>query len=159
MNEVVHQEKRSVVLDSSAMLALLNNEKGGPLVAALLADVHVTAYAHSVNLVEVFYDFGPQGSGENLINAEKAMAALRRANVIERNDLDGEFWRDVAFLIAERRSHPPRAEKPNEKPRLALGDAFGLALARRLNCEFVTADRTEIEPLQKAKLCRAVFLR
>lgn len=154
-----NREKRCVVLDSSAMLALLNNEKGGPLVAALLADVGVTAYAHCVNLVEVFYDFGPQGSGQNLINAEKAMQALRRAKVIERSDLDGEFWRDVAFLIAERRSHPPRPEKPREKARLSLGDGFGLALARRLNAEFVTADRGEIEPLHERKLCRAVFLR
>lgn len=151
--------KRAIVLDSSAMLALLNHEKGGPFVAELLADVNVTSYAHSVNLVEVFYDFGPHGDPQNLINAERAIAALQRAKVIERSEMDGEFWRDVAFLVAERRSHAPRPEKPREQPRLALGDAFGLALARRLNCEFVTADRTEVEPLHDEGLCRAVFLR
>lgn len=44
-------------------------------------------------------------------------------------------------------------------PRLALGDAFGVALSRRLNGEFVTKDRTEIEPMHDAGFCRALFIR
>ncbi len=141
------------------MLALLKDEAGSEMVRHLLEDEQVTSYAHAVNLCEVFYDFGSPSLPQNQARAQTALDALFEAAVIECNDMDGQFWRDVAFLIAERRSHPPRAAKPREKARLALGDAFGLALARRLNCEFITADRGEIEPLQNAGLCRAVFLR
>lgn len=152
-------QTRIVVLDSSAMLAYVKNELGGPFVASLLGDEDVTAYAHAVNLAEVFYDFGPPSSAQNLANSQKAIAVLEAAGVVERADLDGPFWRDVALLIAERRAHAPDAAKPKQKPRLALGDAFGVALARRLGGEFVTADRAEIEPIHAAGFCRATFIR
>lgn len=150
---------RIVVLDSSAMLAYVKNEAGGPFVAALLGDEDVTAYAHAVNLAEVFYDFGPPSDARNLANSQKAIAVLETAGVIERGDFDGPFWRDAALLIAERRAHAPDPGKPKQKPRLALGDAFGVALARRLGGEFVTADRAEIEPMHAVGFCRATFIR
>lgn len=141
------------------MIAYLQGEEKGEKVRVLLLDKTIVKLAHSVNLCEVLYDFGPISNPDNKKLGQEALETLFKAGVIERSDLDGEFWRDVAFLIAERRSHPPRPEKPREKARLALGDGFGLALARRLNAEFVTADRGEIEPLHERKLCRAVFLR
>lgn len=141
------------------MLALLNRELGGETVRDILENKNVTSYAHAVNLCEVFYDFGPQSLADNRERAELFLQRLFLTGVTERQDMDAEFWRDIAFLIAERRAQLPRPEKPNEKSRLALGDAFGLALARRLDCEFVTADKTEIEPLQNAGLCRAHFIR
>lgn len=152
-------EPRIVVLDSSAMLAYVKNEVGGPLVAALLGDENVTAYAHAVNLCEVYYDFGPQSNPPCLANSQKALEVLKAASVIERNDMDGSFWRDIAFLIAERRAQLPDPTKPKQKPRIAMGDAFGLALARRLDAEFVTSDRHELEPIQAAGWCQVVFIR
>ncbi len=148
---------RVVVFDSSAMLALLKSEPGGETVWRLVRDRSVTTYAHAVNLCEVLYDFGPVPL--NLERARRGLQVLSDAKVIERNDMDADFWRDIAFLIAERRAQAPRMEKPREKPKLALGDAFGIALSRRLGCEFVTADKTEIEPLQSAGMCRVEFIR
>lgn len=147
------------VLDSSAMLAYSRNETGGTVVAALLADPQNIVYAHSVNLAEVFYAFGPPSVAANLATAERTMSALQTAGVIERADLDAAFWRDIALLIAERRAAPRDPAKPKAVPTLALGDAFGLALTRRLGGEFVTGDRSEIEPMEKAGFCRAVFIK
>ena len=45
----------SLVFDSSAMLALLRDEKGAAFVQELL-DSDAPKYAHAVNIVEVFYD-------------------------------------------------------------------------------------------------------
>ena len=147
------------VLDSSGILAYFKNEIGGALVANILADVTSTVYAHSVNLVEVRYDFGAPSVEANRRAANLALAQLFAAGVQERRDNDAEFFEDIALLIAERRAQSPDLSNPKQKPRLALGDAFGLALSRRLNVEFVTADQSEIVPMQVAGFCRALFIR
>jgi PIN domain nuclease of toxin-antitoxin system len=137
------------VLDSSAMLAYLHGETGGELVRDVLADPDrdVAVYAHAVNLCEVFYDtlkaYGPTV-------AESVIANLKADGVEERNDMDAAFWRDVATLIATQRASGGH---------LALGDAFGLALARREGGDFYTADRHELEAVAKAGLCAVTFIR
>lgn len=135
------------VFDSSAMLAYLNDESGADVVEQLLADANATKYAHAVNLCEVFYDFLRSGDPAT---AENAVADLKRLGIIERNEMDAAFWRDLALLIATHRSGSRR---------LALGDAFGVALARRLNADFVTADRGELEAVASAQSCRIHFIR
>ena len=147
------------VLDSSGMLAYLKNGAGGALVANILSDVTSTVYARSVNLVEVRYDFGAPSVEANRSAAKLALSQLFAAGVQEKRDNDSEFFEDVALLIAERRAQWPDPNNPKQKPRLALGDAFGLALSRRLNVEFVTADQSEIVPMQTAGFCRALFIR
>lgn len=125
----------SLVFDSSAMLALLRDEKGADAVSDLLSDADVPKLAHAVNLCEVFYDVLRTG-GE--ADAEAGIAALQREGIEERDDMEEAFWRDVAALVAKYR---------NGGKRLALGDAFGVALARRLNAAFVTADHGELDAL------------
>lgn len=143
------------VLDSSAMIAYLKREPGGDVVAALLQGDEAI-YAHAINLVEVFYDFLGKSSPSG---AEQAIADLKTDGIIERSDLDGAFWRDVASIIAARRAQAPRPDKPNQKPRLALGDACGLALSRRLDAEFVSADRAELDPIHQTELAKVLFIR
>ena len=128
------------------MVALLKNEPGAQFVQDLIDDADVPKYAHAVNLIEVFYEFRTQSTAI----AENAIADLKSLGIEERNDLDSAFWRDVATIIADARRNAGK---------LALGDAFGVALARRLDADFVTADRHKIEPLQQAKVCRAIFIR
>lgn len=65
---------RVLVFDSSAMLAYLNGEAEGVLVADLLKQPNSEFFAHSVNLTEVFYDFGPPSVAQNLLHAQKALA-------------------------------------------------------------------------------------
>ncbi len=131
------------------MLAYLNGEPGGDLVRGILFDQErdVAVYAHAINLAEVFYDFL---RSNDQATAEAAIADLKAAGVIERNDMDAAFWRDVAMLINTQRS---------ASFKLALGDACGLALARRESCDFYTSDRTELAPVQAAGLCAVTFIR
>lgn len=136
----------SLVFDSSAMLALLRDEPGADFVQNLIDDADVPKYAHAVNFVEVFYDFLKQSREI----AENAIADLKSLGIEERSDLDGAFWRDVATIVCDARK---------DGGHLALGDAFGIALSRRLDADFVTADRHEIEALANANICRAVFIR
>lgn len=137
------------------MLAYLNNETGGEAIRNYVENGD-EIYAHAINLCEVFYDFLRTSP---VAEAEAAIATLKTDGILERNDMDAACWRDVATLIATRRAQPAHPSKPSEKPRLALGDACGLALARRLNADFVTSDRGEIEPIQKAGLANVIFIR
>lgn len=137
------------------MIAYLDEENGAHVVAEILRSGE-DFYAHAINLVEVFYDFLMESSASE---AEKAIADLKTDGILERGDMDGAFWRDIALLIATRRAQPPRPEKPREKPRLALGDACGLALARRLDAEFVSADRAELGAIHQTGLARVLFIR
>ncbi len=138
-----------IVLDSSAMLAYAKGEVGGDLVRDLLFDDErdVPVYAHAVNLAEVFYDVLGTHSATD---AESTITTLEEAGVIERNDMDGVFWRDVATLIATQRAAGHK---------IALGDACGIALARRENADFYTSDRAELQYVESAGLCRITFIR
>lgn len=141
------------------MLAHLRGEIGGALVTSILSDVSAKVFAHSVNLVEVRYSFGAPSIPGNSQKASAALSQLFAAGVQERRDNDGPFFEDVALLIAERRAQLRDPARPQSVPTLALGDAFGLGLSRRFGVPFVTADQTEIVPLQTAGLCLALFIR
>lgn len=135
-----------IVLDSSAMLAYLRGELGGETVRDILAQ-NSTVYAHAVNLCEVYYDFFRNSDNST---AENAIVCLKADGIIERNDMDSTFWRDVATIITTQRKSGNR---------LALGDAFGLALARREDSVFYTADRSELQPVMARGLCKVTFIR
>lgn len=135
------------VLDASAMVAFFKAEPGAAVVGAMLADPKIEVFAHAANLCEVFHAIWRH---ESEARADEVLAELKLAGVIERADMDGAFWRDAGSLIARRRI---------AKSSLPLGDALGVALARRLDAEFITSDKHEIEPLHQANLVKAVFIR
>ena len=147
----------TLVLDSSAIIAFLAGEPEGQIVRALLIQANEEAegevFAHAVNLAEVFYDVQSKTSAER---AEAEIERLFSLGIRERSDIDGLFWRSVAGLIARVRVTP---NLQGTRGNLALGDAFGVALANRLGADFVTKDRTEIEPLHAAGLVSALFIR
>lgn len=130
------------VYDASALLAYLNDEPGADFVAQSLLDETVTHYVHTINLLEVFYRFARR---DDILVARNAIADLRTTNLQERDDLDTAFWEDAATLKAD---HV-----------VALGDCCGLALARRLGAEFITADRGDMKTATAAKVCTVTFIR
>jgi PIN domain nuclease of toxin-antitoxin system len=138
----------SLVFDSSAMFAFLFDETGADAVEELLDDADVPKYAHAVNLCEVFYRVTLKQNSTTA--AQEAMTTLREAGIVERNDMDAALWQDVAKLVAAQRGSGHG---------LALGDAFCVALARRLSADVVTSDHAEFDPIASLGLASVTFIR
>lgn len=131
-----------LVFDSNAFIAFLRGEKGAQTVRSIF-DSGEPCYVHSINFAEVFYDIS---RGADVLQAREALRGFVHIGVIERTDMDAAFREDVAQLKADWR-------------RISLADCCGLALARRLNAEFVTADHHEMDVLNAAHVARLRFFR
>ena len=108
------------VLDSSAILALLNDEAGGDVVAEILPSSVVS----TVNLAEVIASLVNKGvSGAD---AEAALLTL---------DCKSEPFRREEALLAG------RLRESTRQAGLSLGDRACLALALSLGLPVLTADR------------------
>lgn len=135
-----------IVFDSSALVAFVRDERGADVVAPLL-EADTPRFIHAANLCEVLHILWRREGQET---AQEAVSDLLGAGIEERADMDGALWRDAAGLIAQRRIAGGS---------LPLGDALGVALARRLGARFVTSDRAEIEPLERAGVVNVLFIR
>ena len=123
------------VLEACAIIALLLGEPGEEVVWAHLLEKDATCLAHSLSLCEVFYDFyrdsGKAAAGE-------AIEDLKWLGVIERKDLDEEFWRGVGALKGKYR-------------RVSLADCFAIELTRRVAGTLLSSDHHELDPLAAAR--------
>lgn len=124
------------------MIAYLNGEPGAAVVDGMIKESGKECVAHSINLCEVYYDTLRIADEPT---AEQAIKDLLDAGVIERDDIDHVFWREVG--------------KIKSRGRISIADAFCAALAQRLNGEAVTSDRREFEPLAVAGVCTVTFIR
>ncbi|HEX4113503.1 MAG TPA: type II toxin-antitoxin system VapC family toxin [Stellaceae bacterium] len=109
-----------IVLDASALLALLRSERGGERVGAVLNGASMT----SVNFSEVVQHYARHGVAE--VDIRKTLAPLPLACV----PFDEELAYDAGLLI-----------KKTHSAGLSFGDRACLALARRLGAKVLTADR------------------
>lgn len=136
-----------MVFDSSAFLVYTRNERGVETVSDLLDDASAPRYVHAANLCELLHQVW-RSDGQEV--AEVTVAEFLALGIQERTDMDSELWRDAASLIAARRIAGRS---------LALGDALGIALARRLGVPFVTAEHGELDALDAAGVCEFIFVR
>ncbi len=111
----------NAVLDSSAVLAVLNAEPGADLVAALLDDALVS----TVNYAEVVTKLIERGSTDAQTEAALRAIALTTA------DFDLPLARRTGTMRADTRRHG-----------LSLGDRACLSLAEREGVPAITADRS-----------------
>jgi ribonuclease VapC len=109
-----------VVLDASAILALLKDERGASKVAGVIADASVCA----VNQAEVISHFIHLGAPLDEI---RAMPGALPYLVVSADD-------DLAWDVGSLRSVTASAG-------LSLGDRFCLALAKRIGAPAYTADK------------------
>jgi PIN domain nuclease of toxin-antitoxin system len=137
-----------LVFDASSLLAYLLAETGWQAVESLLNDEDNACYAHALNLHEVYRAFGLK---MDRTAAAEAIQKLYDAGLTSRPDMDEPLWKDAADLVVTARQAP--------KATLATGDAFGMALARRLGAEFVSAERKEIDRLVPLGFCPIRFVR
>lgn len=131
-----------IVLDASAILAMLRGEHGGDLVAAILIENEATVCAHAANLCEVFYDQIREYGEESAL---EIMAELQSLGISSRTDFDAEFWQEIGSL---------KVAFP-----LSFCDCVGLSLAKRLNADFLTSDRGEMEAVANQGEIGIVFIR
>ena len=131
-----------LVFDSGPIIAILRFEQGAASARQLLRDNQGNCVIHAVNLMEIYYGCLREGGSDY---ADKVLDTIARAGIEIRNDLDIEFLRDTSFL------------KVNHK--MSLGDTFGVALARRLGCEFVSTDHHELDAVGAAGVCKLHFIR
>lgn len=130
------------VLDASAMLAILHDERGADAVAGIITEPESVIYAHAVNLCEVYYWTYRNGGASK---AMLAMTGLQALGIETRSDMDEHFWHDAGIIKANHR--------------LSLADAFAIALARRVDCQLVTSDHHELDALAAVGICQFLFFR
>ena len=135
-------EKIVKILDSSAMIAYLRQEAGALIVEQTMTDPNNICYAHAINLCEVYYDAIRVGG---LADAEKSLQDLFDLGVIERNDFDTAFWKEVGCLKA--------------KHKASLADFCAIALTNKLNGTVLTSDHHEFDKLAQDAVCSIQFIR
>lgn len=131
-----------IVLDASAMIALLRNESGAAVVDALLTSDTDRCIAHALNLCEVYYDFFRSADEST---AKSAVADLENLGLAVREDMDRAFWQEVGRYKATNK--------------VSLADCVAIALANRVGGEVATSDHHEFDALAAAGLCRVRFIR
>jgi len=133
----------NLVMDSSALIALLRGEPGGELIPPFVDEPSNECYIHAINLCEVYYGFRRETGDQNAL---RVLEAIRAMPIIVREDMDTDFWLSAGCYKADLR-------------RVSLADCFCMVLANRLDAELVTADRQEFGPAAEQRLCRVRFVR
>ena len=124
------------------MIAYLQKEPGGLVVAGKLIDPNVDCYAHAINILEVYYGTVRKSS---VVDAEQAIARLEADGVIIRRDMDDAFLFAVGKLKAG--------------GGISIPDCFCIVLAQTLGGEAVTSDHGEFDRLVPLGLCPIIFIR
>ena len=171
----------NLVLDASAAESLLFARSGAEIVEAALLEAEAIAFIHLQNLIEIVYvthrraalaNFlanhserqnptepdRPDLTGLDFLNpaifdrnagnraANDVQPRLAAIGVQTATATDETLWQDAARLKSQFR-------------RVSLADCFGVALARRLDAEFLTADRHGLEALDAAGVANFTFIR
>ena len=129
-------------LDACAMIAYLRGETGGAVIDGFLNAPTDLCYAHTVNLLEVYYDFIRRHDEPT---ARQALQDLATAGVIERRTLNKPFVRRVGQLKA--------------RGRISLADCFCVVLAQKVSGQVVTSDHHEFGPLVPLGIVPIMFIR
>ena len=124
------------------MIAYLRGEAGGTVVDGFLNADGDQCYAHTINLLEVYYDFIRKHDEPT---ARQALEDLAAAGVIERRTMSKSFTRRVGQLKA--------------RGRISLADCFCVVLAQDLQGQVVTSDHHEYDPLVLLGIVPIQFIR
>lgn len=135
-------ERVAYILDACAMIAYLRNEIGADIVREILIDEKNECYAHAINLCEVYYDFWRVGGK---VAAEQAIEDLLLFGVVERNDFDTDFWKDVGEIKVSNKA--------------SLAGWCAIALTNRLDGTILTSDHHEFDKIAQDNICSIEFIR
>jgi ribonuclease VapC len=110
-----------VVLDSSAVLALLWRERGADAVAELISEARISA----VNMAEIYSKLADHGAGSD---TARALLATMKLNVVAYDDVQAQRTGEL--------------RQPTRAFGLSIGDRACLGLAAAENATAVTAERS-----------------
>jgi PIN domain nuclease of toxin-antitoxin system len=122
------------VLDACALIALLKDEEGADMVAAIYKQAEngeTDIIINRVNLLEVFYGFYRDKGKEY---AEKIMTGIEQS-VVSINDFDNAVFAEAGRLKASYK--------------ISLADAVVLAQAAVTGGELLTADHHELDAVEQ----------
>ncbi len=131
-----------IVFDSGALIAIVDFEPGALFARRLLRKHRGACFIHAVNLLEVYYGFLRV---KGVAHADKTLDFIERHGVEVRADSDRAFLQDAGFLKVSHQT--------------SLADTFGVALARRLGCQFASTDHHELDAVHAAGVCDVIFIR
>jgi len=131
------------VFDSSAVIAFLQRETGGEVVAGVLRDPGTRSFIHALNACEVYYDIYRR-SGEEDASSLPGILAITGIELVE--TIPSALWRTAGKLKAEWR-------------RVSLADCFALSLALLKNAALLTTDHHELDQIAQAAICPIQFIR
>lgn len=130
------------ILDACAMIAFLRKELGADLVRNVIVDSTNVCYAHAINFCEVYYDFWRVG-GKSA--AEQSIEDLTLFGIVEQNNFDRDFWKEVGRIKANNRA--------------SLADCCAIALAIKLGGTVLTSDHHEFDKIAQDSVCKVEFIR
>lgn len=121
------------VLDTSAVVAFLTGEPGGPRVREVL-EQPVVSYLCAVNLAEVFDVLGRRTGDVDLVERQMDLLLHAGLDVVAADETLGRTAGQLRAECYRRRSRD-----------IALADCFALATTIRLGGPLVTSDRSLAE--------------
>lgn len=134
------------VLDTSAVVAFLTDEPGGPRVREVL-EQPVATYLCAVNLAEVFDVLGRRTRDAKLVEWEIDLLLHAGLDVVPADETLGRTAGQVRAECYRRRSVD-----------IALADCFALATALRLGGPLVTSDRS-LATVARSKATDVILIR
>lgn len=127
--------KETFVLDASALIAFLNDEKGSDKVEDVLKEAkedNCIIFMNKLNLLEIYYGVYREAGKEK---AEDTLNKILNLPLIVVNEINDDVFREAGRLKAEYR--------------ISLADSIALAEARSRNARILTADHHEFDSLDK----------
>jgi predicted nucleic acid-binding protein len=137
--------KETFVLDASALIAFLNDEKGADKVENVLKEAkenNCIIFMNKLNLLEIYYGVYREDGKEK---AEDTLIKILNLPVIIINEMEDDVFREAGRLKAEYR--------------ISLADSIALAEAKNRNALILTADHHEFDSLDKEGEVRFYWIR
>lgn len=144
-----------VILDSSAVIAWIEDEPGAAVVTQVIEDHYGRLHMHGVNVCETLYHFGKVEKAES--GDADTRAAISRAITETRATLDSVGI--VEHAETDRALMDFAAVLKADIAKVSLADCCLMALAARLGGTVITADRKELDQPKPLAACSIRFIR
>jgi PIN domain nuclease of toxin-antitoxin system len=135
---------KTYILDTCAVIALLNKEQGYEIIAKLYEqaiDNQISLIIHKVNLLEIYYKIYRE---HDSIKADDIYNKIKNSTIFISDNFDDVVFKAAGYFKA--------------KYKIALGDSFVLGISKKLSAIIVTADN-EFKKIEKNEEIEMLWFR